>query len=150
MMQILFDSSVLVAGMLKKHAQHDIALHWFKKEKEGEFNMVVASHSLLETYSVLTRLPLTPKISPDIAKKLIVENISKTAETVALPSEEYFSLLQDCAEQYLSGGVIYDALIFKTACFAKVDHLLTFNTKDFIRFAAEKQNFILNPLSCLN
>lgn len=150
MTRILFDSSVLVAGMLKKHAQHAIALHWFKKEKEGEFKIVIASHSLLETYSVLTRLPLMPKISPDIARKLIVENISNIVETIALPTEEYFSLLQDCADQYLSGGVVYDALIFKTARFAKVDHLLTFNTNDFMRFFSEKQNFILNPLSCLN
>lgn len=144
-MRILFDTSVLVASMVQIHPKHELAVAWVQKAHQNKLSLVISSHSLLECYAVLTRLPLTPKISPTIAKQLIEDNFSDLAEIVALPSEVYFTLLQECANQNLSGGIVYDALIFKIALLSQVQHLLTFNTKDFMRFATDRKNFILIP-----
>ncbi len=143
-MRILFDTSVLVAGMVQTHPRHESAIAWLQKARRKELSLVISSHSLLECYAVLTRLPMTPKISPNIARQLIHDNLSEMAEVVALSSNEYFALLQDCSNQSLSGGIVYDALIFKVALASKVQHLLTFNNKDFKRFTLEN-NFIISP-----
>lgn len=58
--------------------------------------------------------------------------------------DEYLTLLQDCADQNLSGGIVYVALIFKAALFAKVEHLLTLNYKDFSRLSLDS-DFVITP-----
>lgn len=143
-MRILFDTSVLVASMVQTHPRHESAIAWMQKARRNEISLVVSSHSLLECYAVLTRLPMTPKISPAIAKRLISENLLKVAEIITLPSDEYLALLQDCADQHLSGSIVYDALIFKAAMFSKVQHLLTLNYKDFSRLSLDI-NFVITP-----
>jgi len=63
-MKVLMDTSVLIAGLLSDHVQHAQARSWLAQAKAGTFEAVVSSHSLAELYSVLTRLPRTPRITP--------------------------------------------------------------------------------------
>lgn len=145
MQRILFDTSVLVASMVQSHSKHALAASWVRKVQQGELSLVISSHSLVECYAVLTRLPLSPKISPAVARQLIVENFLEMAEVITLSQKEYFDLLQDCANHNFSGGIVYDALIFKMAIFSEVDHLLTLNYMDFMRFSFDRQDFIITP-----
>jgi predicted nucleic acid-binding protein len=142
-MRILFDTSILVASMVQTHPKHEGAITWLKKAKTQTFSLVIASHSLVECYSVLTRLPLNPRISPIIARQLITENLKEISEIISLPSNEYFDFIQYCSNQNLSGGIVYDTLIYKTALFSRVDHVLTLNAKDFMRLAFGKEGFVL-------
>lgn len=136
-MRILMDSSVLIAGMVAVHPKYHAAFSWFKKVQSGEVLLVVSAHSLLECYAVLTKLPSIPKINPSMAMRLIETNIIKHAELIFLTSREYSLVIRHVSSQGLSGGIVYDALILKAAEKAKVNHLLTSNTKDFYRLTSD-------------
>jgi predicted nucleic acid-binding protein len=133
--RVLFDTSILVASVVQDHSQHQRAISWLRKVKQGQVHLVLANHSVVECYSVLTRMPLSPRISPDMAKRLIAENFASIAEIAELPKDEYFDFFKECAERHLSGGIVYDALIFKIALTAKVDSIVTLNPKDFARLS---------------
>ena len=61
-MKVLFDTSVLVASLVAKHPHHQRAMAVIERVLKGSDSAVVAAHALVETYSVLTRLPVTPRI----------------------------------------------------------------------------------------
>ena len=69
-MKILLDTSVLVAAMVETHPAYEAAFPYLLRMKKGEENGFVAAHSLAESFSVLTRLPVRPRISPALAHKL--------------------------------------------------------------------------------
>lgn len=133
-MKVLFDSSILIAAIIASHSKHRKSFSWLSRARQNEFNMVVAAHSLLEIYSVLTGAPLRPKISPRTALKLIDVNIRNIAHVQSISSQEYIQLLENIEALNLTGGSVYDALIFFCAKKAGVDQLVTLNAKDFDRF----------------
>lgn len=144
-MRLLFDTSIFIAGFVASHPKHQVALTWLKHIKNKKHALYVAGHSLAECYAVLTRLPLSPKISPETAHYLIKENIEKLAEIVVLSASDYIKLLAGLTELNLSGGIIYDAILVKTAKKANVDKILTFNSRDFIKLTPQDPSFILAP-----
>jgi predicted nucleic acid-binding protein len=87
-MRTLFDTSVLVAAFIEGHPKHERALPWLSKAKAQEFEFVVSSHTLAESYAVLTTLPVKPRISPNVSWRLLHENIEGVAKTVSLFSLE--------------------------------------------------------------
>jgi predicted nucleic acid-binding protein len=144
-MRLLFDTSVLVAGFIASHPNHQAALPWLQRAKSKKHSIVMSAHGLAECYAVLTRLPLSPKISPETAQYLLRENIEDIAEIVALSSLDYRAVLKQMIELGLSGGIIYDAITVKAAQKAKVDKILTFNTRDFIRLLPKASDFVVSP-----
>ena len=145
MQTILFDTSVLVAGFVAAHPKHHQAYLWLKRALANEFTLAVSTHSIAECYGVLTRLPLSPKLSPAVAKRLIEENVGKTANLVTLTHADYLTVIKDTAALGLTGGIIYDALIFRAAKKIKAQHILTFNQRDFHRLAQEDTGYIISP-----
>ena len=87
-MKTLFDTSVLVAALVQGHPKHDRALPWLSKAKAKKFEYIVSSHTLAELYAVLSTLPVKPRISPNVAWRLIHENIERTAKIVSLSPAE--------------------------------------------------------------
>lgn len=144
-MKILFDTSVLVAGIIEQHPMHASAFPWLKRAQAHEFEMFVAGHTMAELYAVLTTLPLSPKITPDMARRLIHDNIETTAKTVTLSASDYTAVIKQMAEFGLSGGIIYDAIAAKAAQKSGIDRLLTFNTDDFKRVWPEDTARITQP-----
>jgi predicted nucleic acid-binding protein len=141
-----FDTSVLVAAFLQRHPNHATAVNWLSRARSGEFNWVVAAHSLAETYSTLSRLPKSDRQSPAIAAKLIDTNIAKGgASIVALTAEDYVTVVQRMAEANVSGGAMYDALIAFAAQKANVEKLLTYNVSHFKRVWPEAGERIQAP-----
>lgn len=61
-MKIFFDTSVLVAAFVNAHPKHANCLPWLQKVKKKEIEGIISVHSLIEIYSILTKLPLSPRI----------------------------------------------------------------------------------------
>ena len=144
-MRVLFDTSVLVAAMVEAHPQHDRAHAWLDRARRGTLTYLVAAHSLAEVYAVLSTYPTRPRLTPGAAAKLVHDNIQTPARVVALSARDYGSVIQELAHGSLSGGVIYDALIARTARKARADRLLTLNPGDFLRVWPEAEGIIVAP-----
>ena len=135
-MKILFDSSVLIAAFVESHPKHKSALLFLTKAKNGEFELIVSAHTILEIYSVLTSAPFKPKISPDIAKKLIENNIKRIAKISYISDRDCFKIIDKMCDADLKGGIVYDAIIVECALKSKVNEIITLNPKDFSRLSA--------------
>jgi len=132
-MKTLFDTSVIISGMIESHPMHARCLPWLQRAKAGEIEGIVVSHTLAETYAVLTTLPVKPRISPLLAQRLIDNNLQAVASIVPLTIADYRNTIRRMAEMGLSGGSVYDALIATVGRRLSVDKLLTLNADDFRR-----------------
>lgn len=144
MVKALFDTSVLVSAFLVNHPKHQSCTPWLHEVKTRQIQGTIATHTFAETYSVLTRLPISPRISPTIARQLIRENL-KEFEVISLVAEDYQRVIDQMVVLNLTGGAIYDALIAQAAIKAKVDLLLTLNPDHFTRLGDEIAQLILVP-----
>jgi predicted nucleic acid-binding protein len=144
-MKILFDTSVLVAGIVEAHPMHPRSLSWLQQAKAGDFEFLVVTHSLAETYAVLTTLPVKPRISPAVGLRLVHSNIEEAAKIVHLTTADYRATIKRMADMGLSGGTIYDALIAAAAQRSSVARLLTLNPHDFHRVWPEGKEIITVP-----
>jgi predicted nucleic acid-binding protein len=143
--RVLFDTSVLVAALLQSHPRHDRSLPWLQRAQSRTITFLVAGHTLAELYSVLTTLPVKPRLSPSVVWRLVHENVESSAEIISLPESDYLSTLEKLSRRGLSGGVIYDALIARAAEKAEAERLLTWNEADFRRAWPEGESVIGSP-----
>jgi predicted nucleic acid-binding protein len=81
---------------------------------------------------VLTRLPVKPLITPELAQRLIIENL-RQFEVILLDQPDYEQAIAQMVRLKLSGGGIYDALIAQAFVKANCDRLFTLNPKHFTR-----------------
>ena len=132
-MKALLDTSVLVSAFVRHLPRHRAGLACYRSALEGGNELSVAAHSLAEVYAVLTRLPVRPRISGGVARRIIRENISAVARVISLGGRDYDAVLDRMADLGLSGGAIYDALIVQAARKAKAEKLFTFNGSHFLR-----------------
>lgn len=144
-MKILLDTSILVAAMVEAHPAHAQGMAWFKRATNGSDEGFVSAHSLAETYSILTTLPVQPHISPSEARLLIQHNVIQKFEVVNLSSEDYAYVIDLLAEIGVIGGATYDALILRAAANAGVDIVVTLNEKDFRRVYPDLADKIVSP-----
>lgn len=132
-MKVFFDTSVLVAAFVPAHPRHERAFVRVRRARSGEDRMVIATHTLAEAYSVLTTLPLSPRIAPAAAARILRENLEGHADLQALTAADYREVVRHLGDAGLAGGIIYDALACRAAIRAGADLILTFNPKDFTR-----------------
>lgn len=124
---------------------HERSLIWVKRAKAEELEMLVASHTIAELYGVLTTLPVRPRITPDTALRLILENVRKIAKIVPLSPSDYEATIERLAELGISGGAVYDALIARAAEKSGAERLLTLNASDFERVWPEGKSLLSLP-----
>ena len=132
-MKALTDTSVLVAGILKLHPDHQRAVAILQQIEQGQLSAVVSAHSLAETYSTLTRMPLPLRVLPLPAWRAVEANLALGFTVFALTAADYRDLLEHLAQNNIAGGVTYDGVIAWVAYKAQVDQIITFNAKDFRR-----------------
>lgn len=144
-MTILADTSVWIAALVQPHPHHSRAFPWLTAARRGEHRLLVAMHSLAEIYAVLTTLPVHPRIRPDMARRLIRESVLSIAAPVELDAQDYLATLDALADQGISGGATYDALIVRGAIKSRADRLLTFNIKEFARIWPDGVDRIIAP-----
>lgn len=104
---IALDTSVLVASFSTWHEAHDAAL---RATREDAW---LPAHVLLESYSILTRMPEPYRAAPDV----VAEYLRKQwGERILVPAT---GLLQQApqilASHGVPGGSTYDALVGLTA-----------------------------------
>jgi predicted nucleic acid-binding protein len=138
----LFDTSLLVQALQRSLPHHAKAKTWLDRALGGEFEFLVASHTLAELYAILTALPVSPRIAPGEARRLIRDNVENAAEVISLAAKDYREILNDLSDRGLIGGIVYDALICKAAQKASIQRLVTFNRDHFVRVWPEGADII--------
>lgn len=144
MVKALFDTSTLVAAFLSNHPKHQACTPWLRQVQTGQIQGYIANHTLAEIYAVLTRLPIRPIISPQLAQQLIQENL-KNFKSITFSTEDYERVIHRMVNLNLTGGAIYDALIAQAAINANVDLLLTLNPSHFTRLQEEVAHLVFTP-----
>lgn len=100
------DTSVLVAALASWHPRHADA-----HRAVAGVDAVVA-HVLIETFSVLTRLPAPHRVAAvDVAAALQ----RLPWRPVGLPAAHHLTVLGVSADLGVGGGAVYDALVAATA-----------------------------------
>nr|WP_202924917.1 PIN domain-containing protein [Myxacorys almedinensis] len=148
----MYDTSVLIAALLIEHENHDLALSRLEMAHQGVVKGYVSTHTLAELYSVMTRLPPPLRVLPDEAEVATLAvsaeqraDLLDYLEPVPLFADEYQQAIRRVVTLKLVGGGIFDAVIAQAALKAKVEQLLTFNPKDFIRLEDEVASIVQVP-----
>lgn len=132
-MKIVVDTSVLVAGVLAGHEHHVVSQRELDRLAARKPRPWLPGHALLESYSVLTRLPAPHRIAPRDARQLLHGSFGAWA-IAGLP-EDLWSFLDDAARSAVAGGALYDALIVESGLRVGARELVTWNTTHFERVA---------------
>ena len=130
-MRVFLDTSVLISAVVKQHVFHERSFAVLERIHNGKDEGIISTHSLVEMYAVLTKLPPPYRHTPEQALLSIEENVLKHFKTVGLAGSEYAALLRDAAGNRIQGGTIYDALLLQSATKAGVDAIYTLNLKHF-------------------
>jgi predicted nucleic acid-binding protein len=141
---ILLDTSVLVAALVASHKFHEPSLKLFQAVKKGRMKGSLCIHSLAELYSSLTNYPSEPRLSPEAAESMILENIFSDFQIIDLSPTDYRAAVKRVKDLKLRGGAVYDSLILQAAIKKKAEALYTWNRTDFVRFS-EKAVEIKEP-----
>jgi predicted nucleic acid-binding protein len=107
---IAIDTSLVVALFATWHEAHGSA----REAVPAEVHL--PGHVLLESYSVLTRLPPPHRAPPDIVEAFLRRRFQP--KLLTLPGSGHRSLLKAAREGGISGGAVYDALVAATASHA--------------------------------
>jgi predicted nucleic acid-binding protein len=127
------DTSVLVPLFLKDHPHHARSLTLFLHCTPTGAGC--AAHSLLETYSTLTRLPLPYRASPEEGI-VLVRAVLERLQPIGLEPREYLAILEDASASAIVGGSLYDFLIYRCALKANAVALYTWNLRHYLRFGS--------------
>lgn len=100
---IAIDTSLVVALFASWHEAHDSA----REAVPAEVHL--PAHVLLESFSVLTRLPPPHRAPADVVEDFLARRFESGLLT--LPGSGHRSLLNAAVEWGLSGGSVYDALV---------------------------------------
>jgi len=130
------DSNCIIAVVLRGHQHHQRAAAEIDLRLNRGESLHLAAHSLIEAYSVLTRLPVTVRLDAEAAWRALNDNFVSQGQVWALSAAEYADLLARTVSAGIVGGSIYDAVIAVCAEKAQVDAMLTFNERHFVRFAS--------------
>ena len=125
---------MLVAAFYGQHVHHEASLAAIATASKKK--TFCAAHTLVEVYSVMTRLPVRPRINPEQGL-LFVESIRERFSIVALSEKEVYEVVAAAAGRGVGGGKIYDAMILRCAEKSKAEAVYTWNLDDFRQLAAE-------------
>lgn len=143
-MKVLFDTSAVVALLVNSHPHHLSANATFKKLRSQKADLFLANHTIAELYSTLTRGISYLDYTGEQAEQLINKTISNF-ELVDISSSHYLEVVSWLASKNLTGAIIYDALISKSASLIDAAYLVTFNAKDFQRIFPENGADLIIP-----
>jgi predicted nucleic acid-binding protein len=113
------DTSLLIPVLTGWHAAHEDAV----RVMSAMDVKAVPAHVLLETYSVLTRMPAPHRFAPADAESMLTR---LTLEVIDLPANAHRGVVSACARRNIAGGAVYDALVGATAA----HHRLSLVTRD--------------------
>ncbi|NBB91340.1 MAG: PIN domain-containing protein [Spirochaetes bacterium] len=126
------DTSVIVAAVHANHPVHAVAAHWLDRAFAAH-EVVVAHHSIIESFAVLTRLPAEYRLSPTEAETVLSETLQEKVSIAPFSSQSSWAALHSLADAPSAGGASYDAFIIHLLLQAAVDVIVTYNAADFAR-----------------
>jgi len=127
-----FDTSVLIAGSIDFGASSLDALLLMDAVADGRIERpMTAWHCCLEFYSVTTRLPEEYRLEPEIALRLLREEILPRFSVHSLPAERQEDFLVSAVREGTTGGRVYDAHIAEIARQAGARLVATENRRHF-------------------
>lgn len=132
-MKAYFDTSVLVAALVKEHPHHERAFPYLDQAYVGEMEAVVSAHAVAELYSTLTVLKARPKMTPRQVRRIVEDDVLPYVEVVSLDTADYEAVITRMADLGLTSGAVYDGLHVRAAEKVGADELLTCNGRDFRR-----------------
>jgi predicted nucleic acid-binding protein len=132
--RFLADSNCLIAVMCGWHEHHQATIESLDRRADGGEELIVAAHSLLEVYAVLTRLPEPHALAPDVAGDLVRANWGRV-RTIALTASDVHALIRRDAEGGVGGGRTYDSVIAASAIKGDASAILTWNVRNFAPWA---------------
>jgi hypothetical protein len=97
------DTSVAIAALDTTHPDHSWCVDLVRAREPA-----LAGHAALETFSVLTRLPVPSRLTPSTAGRVILHNFPSDCPG---PSESPHELVGSFARLGIAGGAVYDGLI---------------------------------------
>lgn len=124
----------MVATVCTWHEHHERAITEMERRLAKRESLVIATPALIEAYAVLTRLPPPHRLSPRDAIALIEAGFLMEGTLTGLDNKAIPTLLREAADHDIAGGRTYDWVIVTCARNARVNTLLTFNTRDFLSF----------------
>lgn len=97
------DTCVAIPLLVASHTAHATVNDWARGR-----SLVLGGHALVETYSVLTRLPGEAKVDPRDALKLIDETFGDAAMLNEVMSGQ---IHRELTNRGVAGGAAYDGLV---------------------------------------
>jgi predicted nucleic acid-binding protein len=104
---IAVDTSVVVAGLSPWHERHELC-RTLLDDQPG-----IVGHVLVETFSVLTRLPVPFRIEGKLVSELLSMNFVQPP--LMLTPAQLAQFVIRLSQWQVRGGAVYDALIAATA-----------------------------------
>ena len=101
------DTSVVVAAFASWHEHHARA------RKALDDGLALIDHCALETYSVLTRLPLPHRCTGTVVRDFL--RLRFAEPFLCLDDRAYKNFVLELPEHSITGGAAYDALVAVTA-----------------------------------
>ncbi len=143
-MRLALDTSVLVAALVEPHPFHARAIRWLEEMTTGRASGECTWHAVAEAWSVLTRIPVEPSISPALGW-IAVQRLLEHVEAVPTSGEVYRRAIGRCAEVGLRSGTVFDALHLVSAESREVQAFVTFNPADFERLRVDGSPPVVVP-----
>jgi predicted nucleic acid-binding protein len=131
---VVLDTSCIIPLVCGWHEHHSTTMQAVETCLAEGRTLALAAHSLVEAYSVLTRLPSPHRMAPEAAFGLLEQNFRQDTETAQLDALEVWTLLSDARSIGVAGGRTYDALIAASARKLASPLLLTWNLKHLAPF----------------
>ncbi len=117
-MTVAIDTSVAVALLVRSHRHHADVVRWWSGQE-----LTLSGHALLETYSVLTRLPGDARLSAEDAARLLDARFTMPL-TLSGPSARRIHVT--LSRLGIAGGAVYDGLV----ALAAKEHGVALATRD--------------------
>jgi len=138
-----FDTSVIVAAHMSWHPDHARATAAILSSFGPNKRVVVPIPALIQSYSVMTRMPVGHRVRPHEARDALRASLTDDVDLVAHDGAACWDLLDGAVAKGVSGGGIHDADILACAERAGANRLLTLNPADFERLGPTKVEIVV-------
>jgi predicted nucleic acid-binding protein len=128
-LRVALDTNVLIATVCPWHEHHPVTFRYLRGLHDGQATILIPGHCLLEAYSVLTRLPGSQRLTPQVAAEVLRASFSE-CRVVPMPNTGWREIGSFAASN-TRGGRVYDAVIAEASFRAKAGVLLTWDSADF-------------------
>ena len=130
-MKFTVDSNYLICLLQSWNSHHPATLADLERRLDQGQLLHIIPHTLLETYSVMTRMPDPFRKPPSIVHELMRSNFRDFPLTAIPAPAEAWLLLAELAQSGLGGGQTYDRWIALSAHQVGMRALVTWNVKHF-------------------